>query len=439
MFENSEESLEDKASLEFAVINRLMEIQKERLKAEELTEVFEDAELPLIEVMASMEKVGFTLDQSYLKKLGDEFAKREAELTERIYQLAGEEFNIKSPAQLGPILFEKLGLKPAKKTKRGYATGAEVVEKVKDKHEIVPLILEYRKLTKLSGTYVDGLLPMVAEDGRIHAAFNQTVTATGRISSSSPNMQNIPIREEPGRLIRGAFVPANENYVLVGADYSQIELRVLAHMSGDEALIDSFNRGLDIHRATASRVMGIPEDEITSQQRSDAKAVNFGVIYGMSSFGLSSELGITRKDAEKYISDYFEKHIAVKEFMDEQVRYCKEHGYVKTILGRKRHIKEINASAYMVRQLGERLAMNTPIQGSAADIIKLAMIRVYNALRDMKSKLLLQVHDELIIETSRDELDQVKEILRNSMENAMKLAVKLVVDLNTGENWLDLK
>ena len=439
MFEDFEESIEDKAYLEFAVINRLMEIQKERLKAEELTEVFEDAELPLIEVMASMEKVGFTLDQSYLKKLGDEFAKREAELTERIYQLAGEEFNIKSPAQLGPILFEKLGLKPAKKTKRGYATGAEVLEKVKDKHEIVPLILEYRKLTKLSGTYVDGLLPMVAEDGRIHAAFNQTVTATGRISSSSPNMQNIPIREEPGRLIRGAFVPANENYVLVGADYSQIELRVLAHMSGDEALIDSFNRGLDIHRATASRVMGIPEDEITSQQRSDAKAVNFGVIYGMSSFGLSSELGITRKDAEKYISDYFEKHIAVKEFMDEQVRYCKEHGYVKTILGRKRHIKEINASAYMVRQLGERLAMNTPIQGSAADIIKLAMIRVYNALRDMKSKLLLQVHDELIIETSRDELDQVKEILRDSMENAMKLAVKLVVDLNTGENWLDLK
>lgn len=439
MFDTAgDKNMAQKAAMEFAVINRLVGIQKDRLETEELMQVFKDAELPLIEVMASMEKTGFTLDKVYLKELGDKFAAREAELTERIYELAGEEFNIKSPAQLGPILFEKLGLKPAKKTKRGYATGADVLEKVKNKHEIVPLILEYRKLTKLSGTYVDGLLPMIADDGRIHAAFNQTVTATGRISSSSPNMQNIPIREEPGRLIRGAFVPA-KGMVLVGADYSQIELRVLAHMSGDEALIEAFNKGLDIHKATASRVMGIPEEEITSQQRSDAKAVNFGVIYGMSSFGLSSELGITRKEAEKYIRDYFEKHVAVRDFMDSQVSYCKEHGYVKTILGRKRHIKEINASAYMVRQLGERLAMNTPIQGSAADIIKLAMIKVYNALREMKSRLLLQVHDELIIEASMDELEDVKRILRESMENAMKLSVKLTVELNTGKNWLELK
>lgn len=423
----------------FAVVNTLMEMQKRELAKEQLTEVFAEAELPLVEVMAYMEFVGFKLDINYLKDMGEKLSQREQELTEEIYELAGEEFNIKSPKQLGPILFEKLGLPVIKKTKSGYSTGAEILEKLKDKHEIVPLILEYRKLTKLNSTYVEGLIPMVADDGKVHANFNQTVTTTGRISSSNPNMQNIPIREELGRKIRGAFVPYDENYVLMGADYSQIELRVLADMSGDEALLDAFNSGQDIHRATASRVMGIPEDEITSLQRSRAKAVNFGVIYGMSSFGLSSELNITRKEAESYINDYFEKHRAVKEFMDLQVAMCKEKGYVNTILGRKRYIKEINASNFNLRQLGERLAMNTPIQGSAADIIKLAMIKVYNALKGKKSRLLLQVHDELIVETHIDEVDEIKVLLRECMESAIKLKVALSVDLNTGNNWLELK
>lgn len=437
--EASEENYGKKAAIEFSVIESLMALQKEKLVSDNLTEVFYEAELPLVEVMAFMEHIGFRLDREYLMKLGEELSERESKLADNIYTLAGETFNIKSPVQLGQILFEKLELKPAKKTKRGYATGAEVLEKLKDKHEIIPLILEYRKLTKLIGTYIDGLLPMISDDGKIHANFNQTVTATGRISSSNPNMQNIPIREETGRRIRGAFVPADENYVLVGADYSQIELRVLAHMSGDEALIGAFNKGQDIHRATASRVMGIPENEITPYQRSSAKAINFGVIYGMSSFGLSSELNITRKEAEAYIDDYFDKHAAVKEFMDSQVAFCREHGYVNTILGRKRYIKEINAKGYNLKQLGERLAMNTPIQGSAADIIKLAMIKVYNALKGMKSRLLLQVHDELIIEAHKDEVEEVKRLLKDSMENAIKLSVELLVELNSGNNWLELK
>ena len=423
----------------FAVCDEIKKHQKELLQKEELWEVFMEAELPLVEVMAYMEYVGFRVDKDYLEKIGADLTAREKELTKEIHQLAGEKFNIKSPKQLGPILFEKLELPVIKKTKTGYSTGAEILEKLKDKHPIVPLILEYRKLTKLNSTYVEGLIPVIASDGKIHASFNQTVTTTGRISSSNPNMQNIPVKEEIGKKIRGAFIPSDENYTLVGADYSQIELRVLAHMSGDEALIEAFNKGQDIHRATAARVMGIPEDEITPIQRSNAKAVNFGVIYGMSSFGLSSELNITRKEAEKYINDYFDKHQAVKDFMDMQVAFSKEHGFVKTILGRKRYIKEIKASNFNVRQLGERLAMNTPIQGSAADIIKLAMIKVYNSLKGMKSRLILQVHDELIIEAHIGEVDQVKEILRENMENAIKLGVALSVDLNSGDNWLDLK
>ena len=316
------------------------------------------------------------------------------------------------------------------------------MEKIKDKHPIVPAVLEYRTLAKLKSTYIDGLIPLIgSRDGKVHAHFNQTVTTTGRISCTEPNLQNIPIRQEMGRKLRKAFVPESEECVLVGADYSQIELRVLAHMSQDAALIDAFNRGEDIHRATAANVLGVSEDQITIEERSRAKAVNFGVIYGMSSFGLSSELHITRKDAEEYINTYFSKHSAVKAFMDGQVEFCRENGYVTTIMGRKRYIKEIRASAYMVRQIGERLAMNTPIQGSAADIIKIAMIKVYNALRDqgLRSRLILQVHDELIINTYEDEKEAVEKLLVENMESAFEMAVKLRADLNEGINWYELK
>lgn len=423
-----------------AILN-LAEVQKAQIAAQKLEKVLYEAELPLVEVMASMECEGFRADKATLEGFGVILSEQIEELTQQIYGLAGEEFNINSPLQLGNILFEKLGLPAGKKTKRGYSTSADILEKLRDKHAIIPLILEYRTVSKLKSTYVDGLIPLISKaDGKVHAHFNQTVTTTGRISCTEPNLQNIPIRQEMGRKLRKAFVP-EENCVLVGADYSQIELRVLAHMSGDEALIASFNNGEDIHRATAARVLGVPEDEITLEERSRAKAINFGVIYGMSAFGLSSELHITRKDADEYIKAYFAKHAAVKEFMDEQVAFCKEHGYVTTLLGRKRFIKEINASAYMVKQVGERLAMNTPIQGSAADIIKLAMIKVFRALREqgLKSRLILQVHDELIINTYPDEQEIVEKLLTENMESAYQLAVKLKADLNEGGSWYELK
>lgn len=423
-----------------AILN-LADAQKAQIADQKLETVLYEAELPLVEVMASMEHEGFRTDKKILEGFGVVLAEQIGELTKQIYGLAGEEFNINSPLQLGNILFEKLGLPAGKKTKRGYSTSADILEKLIDKHPIIPLILEYRTVSKLKSTYVDGLIPLISStDGKVHAHFNQTVTTTGRISCTEPNLQNIPIRQEMGRKLRKAFIP-EENCVLVGADYSQIELRVLAHMSGDEALIESFNNGEDIHRATAARVLGIPEDKITLEERSRAKAVNFGVIYGMSAFGLSSELRITRKDADEYIKAYFAKHAAVKEFMDEQVKFCKANGYVSTLLGRKRFIKEINASAYMVKQVGERLAMNTPIQGSAADIIKLAMIKVFRALRDqgLRSRLILQVHDELIINTREEEKEQVEKLLTENMESAYELAVKLKADLNEGESWYELK
>ncbi|MEG0156520.1 MAG: DNA polymerase I, partial [Anaerovoracaceae bacterium] len=420
-------------------VGSIAAVQEARLKEEELETVFYTVELPLILVMAYMEYMGFAVDKRELEEIGKGIHQRVDRLTEEIHQLAGETFNIKSPTQLGPILFEKLGLTAGKKTKRGYSTGAEVLEKIKEEHPIVPLILEYRTLTKLTGTYIDGLIPLINSDGKIHAHYNQTITTTGRISSSDPNLQNIPIRQELGRKIRKAFVPSSSEYLLMGADYSQIELRVLAHMSGDPLLIEAFNQGEDIHRATAARVLGIPEGEITPLQRSRAKAVNFGVIYGMSAFGLSTELSITRKEADAYIKNYFSKHEAVKAFMDEQVRLCKEQGFVTTIMGRKRRINEITASNYMVRQVGERLAMNSPIQGSAADIIKIAMVKIHHALAGYRSRLILQVHDELIIETHRDEEEEVKALLTKAMESAMELKVKLAVDLNEGENWYQLK
>ncbi len=424
-----------------AAIEQLTDLLSQKLTNENLETVFYEVELPLVEVLASMEAYGFAVDRKELMDAGETLGKKISELTVQIYELAGEEFNINSPLQLGTILFEKLELPYAKKTKRGYATGIEVLEKLKDDYEIVRLILEYRMYSKLKSTYIEGLLPLIHQDHKIHAHFQQTVAATGRISCTEPNLQNIPIRHELGRKLRKAFVPESDDYVLVGADYSQIELRILAHLSQDPLLIDAFNHGDDIHRITASKVFGVLEDQVTSLQRSNAKAVNFGVIYGMSGFGLSTELNITRKEAEQYIGEYFKKYTKVKEFLDGLVASCKEKGYVTTIMNRKRMIHEINASNYMVRQAGERLAMNSPIQGSAADIIKLAMIKVYQELKKekTKSKLILQVHDELIIQTHKSELEKIKNLLEENMEHAVKLSVTLSSELSTGKNWYDLK
>lgn len=422
-------------------IDGLMPVLSNNLIHEALDHVFYEVELPLIEVLASMECCGFAVDADELTNTGIMLGEKINELTARIYELAGEEFNINSPLQMGVILFEKLGLPYGKKTKRGYATGIEILEKLKDDFEIVALILEYRMHSKLKSTYIEGLLPLIHQDHKIHAHFQQTVAATGRISCTEPNLQNIPIRHELGRKLRKAFVPESEDYVLVGADYSQIELRILAHLSQDPELIDAFNHGDDIHKITASKVFGVPEDQVTPLQRSNAKAVNFGVIYGMSGFGLSTELNITRKEAERYIGEYFKKYTKVKEFLDGLVASCKKNGYVTTIMKRKRMVHEINASNFMVRQAGERLAMNSPIQGSAADIIKLAMIKVYHELtkEQTKSRLILQVHDELIIQTHRTEVEKVKKLLEENMENAVKLSVTLFAEVSTGKNWYELK
>lgn len=414
--------------------------QEPEIEEKSLAKVLYDVELPLVEVLASMEVSGVRADKNFIDEFGLQLKEKIQLLELQIYDLAGTQFNINSPVQLGEILFEKLQLPSGKKTKRGYSTSADILEKIKDKHPVVPAVLEYRNLTKLNSTYVEGLKPLIAADGRIHAHFQQTVTATGRISCTEPNLQNIPIRQELGRKLRSAF-EAEKGCTLVGADYSQIELRVLAHLSQDENLIDAFNNGEDIHRMTASRVLGIPAEQITVADRSRAKAVNFGVIYGMSGFGLSEELNITRKEAEAYIEEYFKKHEKVKAYMDEQIANAKKTGYSETILGRKRAIHEITASAYMVRQLGERLAMNSPIQGSAADIIKLAMLKVYSELKAKHpdAKLILQVHDELIIEAPDSELDEIKELLVRNMESAMNLSVKLAAEVNTGHTWYDLK
>lgn len=437
---------QDKEYIEYgfqstSAVAKLKNVLIPELEEKDLNRVYYNVELPLVMVLASMEKEGFAVEEKELDSFGKKLKSEIESITKDIYESAKEEFNINSTQQLGEILFDKLGLTAGKKTKRGYSTSAEILERIQDEHPIVPLVLRYRMLTKLNSTYVDGLKPLIGFDGKIRAHFQQTVTATGRISCTEPNLQNIPIRNEYGRLLRKSFIPRDKEHILVGADYSQIELRVLAHLSEDESLIEAFNKGDDIHRATAARVFNIPYDEVTSLDRSKAKAVNFGVIYGMSGFGLSEELGITKKEAENYIKDYFEKHPKVKSYMDSQIAMAKKEGYTETIMGRRRYIPEIKSPAFMVRSLGERLAMNSPIQGSAADIIKIAMVKVWNELnnRNMESKLILQVHDELIIDTLKSELDDVKELLVRNMMEAMDLKVKLVSDLNTGNTWYDLK
>lgn len=417
--------------------------QSELLDSLGLRALFESCEMPLIETLAAMEAEGIRLDADVLTVTGRELDARTDELESSIHELAGQKFNINSPKQLGKVLFEDMALpypKPSK-GKAGWSTAADVLEKIYDESPIVEQVLLYRKYAKLKGTYVDGLLPLIGEDGRIHPHFQQTVAATGRLSCTEPNLQNIPVRDEYGRGIRRAFVTGGDDRLFVGADYSQIELRIMAALSGDENMIGAFNDGNDIHRITASRVFGIPYDEVTAADRSRAKAVNFGVIYGMSGFGLSENLHISRKEAQEYINDYFQKHPAVKAYLDRQIEAGERDKAVRTIFGRIRQIPEFSSRRFMDRQLAQRLAMNTPIQGSAADIIKMAMNSVYGELKErgFKSRLVLQIHDELIIEACADELEEVKELLARNMEGAADLAVKLVVDMNVADNWYDLK
>ena len=415
-------------------------VLKTHLENENMWKLYQEVELPLSFLLYRMEREGNRVEREELKVYGDQLIGRIQELEEEIYALAGEKFNILSPKQLGVILFEKLHLPFGKKTKTGYSTSASVLEKLQDDEPIARLVLEYRQLTKLKSTYADGLANYISEDGRIHGKFNQTITATGRISSTEPNLQNIPVRMELGRKIRKVFVP-KEDCVFVDADYSQIELRVLAHMSGDENLIEAYKQAEDIHRMTASQVFHTPLEEVTSQQRSNAKAVNFGIIYGISSFGLSQGLSITRKEAEVYIKQYFAAYPKIKAFLDGLVEEGKEKGSVYTLFHRKRPIPELASSNFMQRSFGERVAMNSPIQGTAADIIKIAMIKVDRRIRKegLKSRIVLQIHDELLIETRKDEVDQVRRILQEEMSSAADLHVPLEIDVNVGMNWYESK
>lgn len=414
---------------------------EEKLKETEMDGLFYHVEMPLVEVLGSMEYIGMKVDKDQLNELKEKFTTIINELENEIFELAGEPFNINSPKQLGVILFEKLGLPVIKKTKTGYSTNAEVLEKLRDKHEIIDKITDYRQIVKLNSTYVEGLLKIInPKTGRIHSSFNQTITTTGRISSTEPNMQNIPVKTEMGRDIRKVFV-ADDNCKLVDADYSQVELRVLAHMSGDENMIDAFKHGEDIHSKTASQIFDVDIKDVTSKQRIEAKAINFGIIYGKTDFGLSQDLNIPVPTAKAYIESYFSKYPKIKEFMDNAVETATETGYATTILNRRRYIPEIKASNFIVRNQGKRFAMNAPIQGSAADIIKVAMVNVYNKLKEneMKSKLILQVHDELIVEVVDEELELAEKIVREEMENAQSMDVKLDVDLNTGNSWYETK
>ena len=423
-------------------INKVKEPIKEKVETQGMGKLYYEVELPLVEVLAHMEYNGFKVDLQVLEELGDEFQREIDNLTKDIYALAGSEFNINSPKQLGEILFDKLGLPVIKKTKTGYSTNAEVLDKLKGQHEIIDKILKYRQMVKLKSTYIDGLINEInPETGKIHSSFNQTITNTGRISSTEPNLQNIPIRTEEGRKIRKAFVPKSEEYILVDGDYSQIELRVLAHISQDPKMMDAFFHNVDIHTQTASEVFDIPKEEVTPLMRGRAKAVNFGIVYGISDYGLSRDLDISRKEAKEYIDNYLKNYHMVNKYMHDIIEKGKKDGYVETLLNRRRYVPELKSRNFNVRSFGERIAMNTPIQGTAADIIKIAMVGVHKELtkRKLKSKLILQVHDELIIETFKGEEEEVKEIMKDIMENSIKLSIPLKVEINTGENWYETK
>lgn len=419
---------------------KIKSVLREKLKETGMESLYEEMELPCLYALYEMEKNGIRVDGEALHQYGKKLRTRIEELTAEIHAMAGEEFNINSPKKLGEILFEKLGLKNGKKTKTGYSTSAEVLEKLKNAHPIIPKILEYRQLTKLNSTYAEGLAGYIRADGRIHGKFHQTVTVTGRISSADPNLQNIPTRMPLGREIRKVFIP-EEGSVFVDADYSQIELRVLAHMSGDAALIAAYQADEDIHAITASQVFDVPLDQVDSTLRRKAKAVNFGIVYGISSFGLGQDLDISRKEAEGYIEKYFATYGKVKEFLDRTVEDAKKNGYTVTMFGRRRPIPELASSNFMTRSFGERAAMNAPVQGTAADIIKIAMVRVNRRLKEehLQSKLVLQIHDELIIETKKEEVEIVQKILVQEMMHAADLAVPLLVDANVGDSWYDAK
>lgn len=427
-------------SAELCAIEKLAEYEKKKIEEDNQSELLYNIELPLVNVLAQMEINGFMIDKEALKNFSDSLSVKIDGLEKEIYSLAGEEFNINSTKQLGVILFEKLGLKVIKKTKTGYSTDATVLEKLSGSHEIVDKIIEYRRAAKLKSTYGDGLLAVInPQSGKIHSSFNQTVTTTGRISSTEPNLQNIPMRREEGREIRKMFVPKSDDYILIDADYSQIELRILAHMADDETMIEAFRAGEDIHASTASRVFGVGKDEVTPLLRSRAKAVNFGIVYGMGEYSLSQDLHIQVKEAKAYIESYFEKYENVKKYLDHTVAQAKADGYVTTLFGRRRYIPEISSSNFMTRSFGERVAMNTPIQGTAADIIKIAMVSVYKELkaRNMKSHLILQVHDELIIEAEKNEADEVEQILIKCMTDAANLKTTLLAETGRGNNWYD--
>lgn len=408
----------------------------------QLDKLFNEIEMPLVPVLATMEANGVKIDSNNLKQISEQEALEMREIEKQIYESAGMEFNIASPRQLGEVLFDKLKIKaPSKKTKSGqYPTGEDVLQKIINAHPVVSQILDYRKLAKLKSTYVDGIPALInPNDGLVHTSYNQAVTATGRLSSANPNLQNIPVKSERGKEIRKAFVPRDKNHILLAADYSQIELRIITHLSGDPAMSEAFREGLDIHAATASRVYKVPLDQVAKDMRRNAKAVNFGIIYGMSAFGLGERLGISRFDAAAIIESYFKEYIGIQEYIQKNIEFARKHGYVETMLGRRRYLRDINASNSVVRNFAERNAVNAPIQGSSADMIKIAMSNIHKAMidNDLKSKMILQVHDELVFDTCLDELEILKEIVNDKMTNALPLNIPVVVELNTGENWLE--
>ena len=440
LFDNAEEPKEDKTYIYAYAIYKLYNVLTQKMEEAGSIDLFNKIEMPLTEVLASMQYEGIYIDKQELLDFGKELQEKIDILTQEIYELTGEEFNINSTKQLGEILFEKLKLTAKKKTKTGYSTDVDVLEKIKYEHPVIEKILEYRQLQKLNSTYVEGLIPYIDETGRIHSKFHQTVTTTGRISSTDPNLQNIPTRMELGRKLRKVFKP-EQGYIFVDADYSQIELRVLAHISEDKNMIEAFCNNEDIHAQAASKVFNIPLEEVTKEERTKAKAVNFGIVYGISEFGLGEQLGVSRKKAKEYIEQYLDKYSGIKEFMTNIVEETKEKGYVETLYHRRRYVPELKSNNYMVRQFGGRVAMNTPIQGTAADIMKIAMINVYNKLKEnnLKSKLIVQVHDEILVETLESEKEQVKQIVKEEMENVIKLKVPLLAEVEEGYNWYEAK
>lgn len=442
LFEETKLEVNKWETVKALMVYKLKAILEEKLKENDGFELFTNIEMPLAPVLAEMEYNGMYVDKEGLIEFGKQLQQRIEEMTKEIHELAGEEFNINSPKQLGEVLFEKLKLTVYKKTKTGYSTDVEILEKLREEHPIIEKILEYRQLAKINSTFVEGLIPFInPKTKRIHSHFHQTVTATGRISSSDPNMQNIPTRVELGKMLRKVFVAEGNDKIYIDADYSQIELRVFAHISQDEEMIKAFNKDEDIHAQVASKVFGVNIKDVTSELRTKAKAVNFGIVYGISDYGLAAQLKVRKSEAKEYIEQYLNKYKGIKAFMEETPKKVKEIGYVETLFKRRRYVPEVNSNNYMVRQFGNRVAMNMPIQGTAADIIKIAMINVDKELKkqNLKSKLILQVHDELLIETYEDEKEVVRNILKNCMENVINLSVPLKVDINEGKNWYEAK